>query len=97
MTKKEQLKQLINAMGKTVCSASELLGIDTDASNICKTELAMFMMYLSASDGEIKWEEAMMISELCDLSLSPNNISTFIRENNIYSTDFEKTVPAFAI
>ena len=61
--------------------------------DIVRMELGMFMMYLSASDGTIKWDEAHLISDMCNLDLTPNNIGDFIRKNNIYSTEFEQKLP----
>lgn len=69
---------------------------DLDVSNIDETariEIGMFMMYLSASDGIIQWDEVKLISDVCKLNLSPDSLSQFIEENNIYSTEFEKKVP----
>ena len=66
---------------------------DVQVGKIARFEVGKFLMYLSASDGEIKWSEASVISTLCELDLSPERIGDFIRENNIYSTEFENTVP----
>ena len=64
-----------------------------DFYKVLKTELAFFMMYLSASDGEIKREEAELISNVWDTALMPSKIVDFIERNNIYSTEFENKVP----
>ena len=93
MTTKYELKELIDSMAEAVESAGSAMGLDGSAGNAAKFELAMFMMYLSASDGEIQWSEASTISDLCDLNLTPQSLSNFIRENNIYSTEFENKVP----
>lgn len=95
MSKIYETKNLINSLVKVMHTVGEIAGFDdpSDAANGVKVEIAMFLMYLSASDGEIKWEEASTISELCDLNLTPQSLSDFIRENNIYSTEFENKVP----
>lgn len=66
----------------------------SEAVTVARFELAQYMMYLSASDGEIRWEEAKLISEVCQLGFqTPQQVSAFIQENNIYSTEFEESVP----
>ena len=53
-----------------------------------------FLMYLSASDGNIDWSETSFFGDYFDLDgLTPEFINQHIRENNIYSTDFESKVP----
>lgn len=58
-----------------------------------KSELIFFMMYLAASDGIIKKEEAEMLNEYLNDYLSPEYYKSFIVQNNIYSDKFESTVP----
>ncbi|SCI49161.1 Uncharacterised protein [uncultured Blautia sp.] len=88
-----KLKGLINATCDALENLGSKVGLDSGVGTAAKMEIAMYMMYLSASDGEIKWEEAKAISNLCDLSLTPSNVGDFIREKNIYSTEFESKVP----
>ena len=91
-----ELKELIDS----ICSAIEaavksIPEIGQDGGDaLARIDIAKFMMYLSASDGEIKWEEAEAISFYCGLDITPNTLGQFIRENNIYSTEFESTAPA---
>ncbi len=88
-----ELKELVDNM----CDAVETLGVqgglEAGIGNAARMELGMFMMYLSASDGTIEWDEAKVISEMCNLNLTPSELGNFIRENNIYSTEFEAKVP----
>ncbi len=88
-----QLKEIVD---KT-CDMIELVGthggLDEGIGEASKIEIGMFMMYLSASDGTIQWDEASIISDICDLNLSPSNLGDFIRDKNIYSTEFESKVP----
>ena len=93
MATKSEIKMLVNSMVNAVRTLGEIAGLDADAGEGAKNELAMFMMYLSASDGEIKWDEASWISELCDLNITPQTLGDFIREQNIYSVEFENKVP----
>ena len=64
-----------------------------------RLDIAKFMMYLSASDGTIQWDEVKMIIDICNLEedLTPDNIGTYIRKNNIYSKEFEQTPPKILI
>lgn len=88
-----QLKELVD----NLCDAIDTLGANTSlpdgTGKAARMEMGMFMMYLSASDGQISWDEAKIISDICELNLSPNDLGKFIRENNIYSTEFEQKVP----
>lgn len=88
-----QLKHLVDVMCGIMEDFGVDHGLDSGIGDVAKYELASFMMYLSASDGNIRWEEAQVISELCDLSLTPESLGDFIREHNIYSTEFERKVP----
>jgi hypothetical protein len=88
-----QLKHLVDVMCGIMESFGKDHGLDSGVGDAAKFELASFMMYLSASDGTIRWEEASVISELCDLALTPETLGDFIRKHNIYSTEFEKKVP----
>lgn len=51
-------------------------------------------MYLSASDGSVAWQESEFIRDYLGWNLSTNEIHQFIKENQIYSTEFESEVPA---
>ncbi|MCD8190081.1 MAG: hypothetical protein LUD78_07660 [Clostridiales bacterium] len=94
MATKNELKTIIDKMAEMMDSVGKAVGVKEGTGKAFKGELAMFLMYLSASDGEIKWDEASVISDLCDLNLTPQSIGDFIRKNNIYSTEFESKVPA---
>lgn len=93
MNDNTQLKELVDNMCEAVGSVSEKAELPDGMDDIVRMELGMFMMYLSASDGTIKWDEAHLISDMCNLDLTPNNIGDFIRKNNIYSTEFEQKLP----
>jgi hypothetical protein len=75
-----ELKMLVDSMCKLLVSIGELIGLSDDIAAAARMELGQFMMYLSASDGKIAWEEAEMISEICELNLTPNEVANFIRE-----------------
>ena len=56
-------------------------------------ELCSYLMYLSAADGKIAWQEAEFIRDYLGYDLQTDEINQFIVENQIYSTDFEEKVP----
>lgn len=88
----EKLKQLLKAMYQSVNAIGKVLHRD-DLQDAAVAEMAQYMMYLSASDGRIRWSEAKIISDYLDLELTPETIEGFVKERNIYSAKFEKTVP----
>lgn len=88
-----EVKNLLDLTTQMFDSLASAVGLEGDVGKVARFEVGKFMMYLSASDGEIKWSEASAISTLCEMNLSPDTIGEFIRENNIYSIEFEKTVP----
>ena len=60
---------------------------------VLKIDLMRYAMYLSSSDGTVRPEEAELINQFYENHLSPNQITRFIKENNIYSKEFENKVP----
>lgn len=56
-------------------------------------EVLKFCMYLSAADGSVSYREAEYLEDLFDISMSPSQLTEFINENDVYSTEFEETVP----
>lgn len=90
---KEEIKKLIDSTASALQSGAELARSDKDIENAFRQELSLFLMYLSASDGEIKLSEATAISDLCGINLTPQQLATIIRENDIYSTEFENKAP----
>lgn len=88
-----QLKELVDSICDAINTLSANVGLSAETGKVARMEMGMFMMYLSASDGQISWDEARTISEICELNLSPNDLGKFIRDNNIYSTEFEQKVP----
>lgn len=61
---------------------------------VASMDLLRFMMYLAASDDEVSWAEADYMNQAVGLSLTPTQIGDVIRADNIYSLEFEKTVPS---
>lgn len=88
-----EVKKLVDNMCGFVDGLAKAVDIKDDLATVSRLEIGMYMMYLSAADGKITWEEARDISEICKLDLTPSNIGQFIKEKGIYSTSFEQTVP----
>lgn len=85
---------------KAIEHVSQLLSMFADQeitwqeiNTAMRGELSRYLMYLSASDGMISWKEADYIGKLRGEILTPNEIGKTIRQENIYSTQFENTVP----
>lgn len=89
----QNLKTLLAKVDELVSNILQNSGHDTKNVEIAKMGVVQFMMYLSASDGKIEWSEADNISQYLGLSITPEAVNKFIREQNIYSTKFEETVP----
>ena len=87
----DMLKRMIDATAQLI--GTVLDGQIENGEGIAKLQMAEFAMYLSASDGTIEWEEARMIAQYFDLPLTQDSIADFIREHNIYSTEFESNPP----
>ncbi len=90
---KEAAKILVDSMARLYDQFGQMANQEY-LGQAAKIELAQVLMYLSASDGEIKWAEASFISYVCGINLTPDTMANFIRENDIYSVRFEKSVPA---
>lgn len=89
----EQVYELIDRTCDIINRLFDIVGLNDDSEPAVRFELGKFMMYLSASDGTISVEEAEVISKISHLDVTPTNIGECIREHNIYSTEFEQTVP----
>lgn len=93
-----EIKIVVDKLADTMRQMARVTGLDknfgdTDPGQLIVMELTMYAMYLSASDGEVTIEEAQKMGEILGFELTPEKIGLFIREKNIYSTDFEKKVP----
>lgn len=93
MATNRQLKELVDTMCSAIDQIASMTSLPDGTGKAARMEMGMFMMYLSASDGTIEWDEARTISDICELNLTPNELGKYIRENNIYSTEFEQKVP----
>lgn len=92
------VKKLVDKLADVMRDAVRVTGLeklfgDNDPGQLMVMELTLYAMYLSASDGEISEEEAQQMGENFGFELSPEQIGSFMRKQNIYSTEFEKKVP----
>ena len=88
-----ELKIIVDEMCEAIDKIGGLTGLTEDLGTIARVEMGLFMMYLSASDGMVSWEEAKLISDTCGLNLTVESLAEFIDENNLYSEAFERQVP----
>lgn len=58
-----------------------------------KAELITYLMYLSAADGTIAWQEARFIRDYMEYDFTIEEINQLIVKKQIYSTKFEEKVP----
>lgn len=68
-------------------------GQDLSLINIFRGDIARFMLYLSASDGNLSPEEAQAFRTITGFTDSVDALIQLIRDHNLYSTAFESTVP----
>lgn len=88
-----RLKDLISTTVEVMDKAGNLVGMEASAGKAALANLVNYLMYLSSSDGQIKPEEVRFISEVADAQIPAERMAEYIRENNIYSTEFENDVP----
>lgn len=61
--------------------------------DILRMDVAQYLMYLSAADGRIDANEVTVFQVVTGYGDSASDIVESIKNNNIYSTAFESTVP----
>lgn len=61
--------------------------------DVLKKEAVDFLMYLSASDGTIANKETDFIFQVFDEEYSTDDLNRTIQNRNLYSSEFERTVP----
>ena len=90
-----ELKRFINTLGAVLGNAVDKLGGENcdDMSRSVMLDMIQFLMFLGASDNEITWEETDLINRISDIPWTPGLIGKYIRDKDIYSVRFEKTVP----
>jgi hypothetical protein len=96
----EELKESLDKM-YSICDMVGEKGLrpaldleeDFEYSRIIKIDLIRFMSYIAVADGVLSWKECHLMSSLFDMNLNPQKIKEFIEENNIYSDEFETSIP----
>ncbi len=72
----------------------EKMDLDEGAlKNVLKMNVIKFLAYLAASDGVLSWKESRFIGELMDIHMTPSILNDLIKEQNIYSVEFEEDTP----
>ena len=61
--------------------------------SLLRLEIGEYMMYLIAADGQLTESELRMFNTITSCNYDMDELIAYIRENNIYSTSFETTVP----
>lgn len=82
----QQLKEVMN----DVCEKN---GLEKDTGRCIDYDLLNFLLYLSASDGNVSWDEVEFISEFVDLNITPQAAINYIKENDICTEEFEQKIP----
>lgn len=89
-----QLKKMISSILDLCDSINpHFRGGKTNLREICKVEFVRYTLYLSASDGVIKSEETEFLNTYFGYNMPVAEWVKFIKDNNIYSTEFEENVP----
>lgn len=86
----ETIKNLLDLVDTQINLPIEL---NCTLRDMFSRELIMFFLYLSATDGKVSFEEERIINELFENNFSANEYANLIKECNIYSSDFENSIP----
>ena len=99
---KDKLRQYINRVFEIFDGLDENgIGINSiidDEEKMASREVliadsVLFLLYLSASDGELSESEAEFIGSYLGVHYSTDEMRREIRNNNIYSVEFEQCIP----
>ena len=88
-----ELYELADSLDEGPFGLAQNTDSDTTLKKCIQVELCSYLMYLSAADGKIAWQEASFIRDYLDYDLTVDDIHQIIIENEIYSTEFEEKVP----
>lgn len=94
MVIQEDIYNLIRSMYK-YCDAFDKIKkfADLPLREILRQDILRFLFYLSASDGVVKQTEVDFINMYLGYDYTDSELLDYIRENHIYSVDFENKVP----
>lgn len=92
-----ELRKLVDTT-LDICDAIEKTGLWTLSGKVrmrhmLQVDLYRFCHYLAASDGHITVKESAFINTVLGINTDINEMLSFIKKENIYSTEFESTVP----
>lgn len=68
-------------------------GSDMSTKDILRTELTQFLLYLSASDGDVSSEEAEVVNDYLDWPFNVNNMTDFIKNQKLDRFEFANKIP----
>lgn len=88
-----ELYELADSLDEGPFGLAQNTDSDTTLKKCIQVELCSYLMYLSAADGKIAWQEASFIRDYLDYDLTVDDIHQIIIDNEIYSTEFEEKVP----
>lgn len=90
------LRQLLDVAYRT-CDIIESRGLwrvgEFRMRNLLRLDIAKFLMYLSFSDEQVSLAEVDFFADVLDYYTDAEEIIQIVKENHIYSTEFETTPP----
>jgi len=88
----EQLYDLCDTFDSSPVNPPERRG-NKSTRQILELDLMAYVMYLSASDGHVSSSEARYVGDIVGCYVAPDQLANLIKENDIYSTEFEQRPP----
>lgn len=66
---------------------------DLSLRKLLFVDVMSFILYLSAADGHVSWQEAKYLGELFECRMTTADMEELIEKHNLYSVSFEQKVP----
>ena len=66
---------------------------DLSLRKLLFVDVMSFILYLSASDGHVSWQEAKYLGDLFESHMTTSAMEELIEKHNLYSVSFEQKVP----
>lgn len=94
MANYEEIRKVAYSYLADIAEFAKAAKLDVDeVINCARMEMVGYLMYLSCSDGRITQTETKIVEALTGFTFTPAEMTDFVKEHNIYSESFEKTVP----
>lgn len=93
------IREHLDAIGEALNTCDEVFGVcrvfdlDDSPKHFFETEILMYWLYLTASDGSIDDDEVDLLNAVFGHGLTAENCKQLIVSNGIYSREFEQRVP----